>query len=723
MTSTFATDETLVIDPELLAALGEHLAAGFFEMPDGPPVRRMARGIRRYLEALSPPEWNGEALYPAGGVNMWSHGKKAVYFHYSHSLLYNPGVLEELRTRHPAAEETLAALDSFMSTYPKVGSQVPSEFWLGGDGYTHSIPHFGRVCREGLEGYGERVAERLDAAREQGEQERIDLYEALEDVLAGMRDWHGRCLQALGEKAGKIPGREAVRQRLVAALQRVPWEPARNFYEALVATNSVFYLDGCDSLGRVDQDLGPYYERDAAAGEIAEQEAVALVRLLWENVDANSAWNVALGGSTSAGDPAYNGMTRVCLKAAVSIRRPNMALRLRRDAPDDIYELALEAIASGCGIPALYNEEGYLKALQAAHLNIQPEDLADFAFGGCTETMVHGKSNVGSLDAGINLLRLLTETLEARLETAPDFETLLRAYKDDLRAAVGRLADGVNRDQELKARFQPQPLRSLLIDSCIDAGLEYNAGGARYNWSVINVGGLANVIDSLAAVRELVYEKQQVSGGELLEGLRADFAGYELLRKQLERCPRFGNDKPEADELAADISGFVFAELQRHATWRGGRFLPGCLMFVTYAGAGEGVMATPDGRSAGAPIADSAGPYQGRDVSGPTAMLNSVTRIAHSLAPGTLVVNARFAKEMFASPEQRGRLKELIRTYFALGGMQLQINVVDQQTLREAIDHPERHQDLIVRVGGYSEYFSRLSPALKQSVLERTEHS
>jgi len=709
-------------DTRLLAELGEVFAAGFFEMPETPPVKRMARAVRRHLEEVEPPVWEGESLYPAGSYSLWQQGA-AVYFHYSHSMGYSREALERLRADHPEAGETLEALDQYLSGYFNVGREVPVEFRLGGDGYTHSIPYFGRVCREGLDRYAERVAGHLAKVQEWGEKEKIHLYEALEDALAGIRAWHGRCLEVIEGAVGENPEEEKVRKRLLEALQRVPLQPARTFYEALVATNFVFYLDGCDSLGRFDQDLGGFYEQDSETGRISPEEATRLVRQMWENVDANSGWNVAIGGSTADGGPADNELTRVCLRAAKSIRRPNLALRLRGDAPEEIFDLALDAIASGCGLPALYNEESYLQALRETHLNIQEEDLADFAFGGCTETMVHGKSNVGSLDAGINLLQVLTETLERRLEGAPDFEVLLEAYKDDLRHAIARLVEGVNRDQEQKARFQPQPLRSLLIDSCIDAGTEYNAGGARYNWSVVNVGGLANVVDSLAAVRELVYEKQEVSGGELLEALRADFEGHELRRRRLENCPRFGNDQPEVDELAEDISTFVFEEFRRYAPWRGGRFLPGCLMFVTYGTAGEGVMATPDGRRAGTPIADSAGPVQGRDRSGPTAMIRSVTRIKHRLAPGTLVVNARFSRETFANVEQRARLKELIRTYFELGGMQLQINVVDQEVLRDAIGHPERHQDLIVRVGGYSEYFNRLSPALKQSLLERTEYS
>jgi len=176
------------------------------------------------------------------------------------------------------------------------------------------------------------------------------------------------------------------------------------------------------------------------------------------------------------------------------------------------------------------------------------------------------------------------------------------------------------------------------------------------------------------------------------------------------------------DQLACDVSAFVFKELGRHRPWRGGRFLPGTLMFTTYGSAGEYLMATPDGRPAGAPVADSSGPVQGRDRSGPTAMIKSVARLPHHLAPGTLVVNARFSKQLFESSETRAKLKDLIRTYFELGGMQIQINVVDQAVLRDALAHPEQHEDLIVRIGGYSEYFNRLSPALKVSVLERVEH-
>ena len=707
------------IDPQVLAELGEVFASGFFEAPGAPPVLRMARAVRRHLEQVPVPAWGGQDLYPAGAYSIWARDK-VVFFTFSHSMGYNRSRLEVLRAEHPEHAGVLDALDAAMSAYFKVGSEIPQQFWVGGDGYTHSIPNYGRIIREGLSSYGDRIAERLLQARDQDDRNRVAFHEAMQDVLAGIAAFHRRCLEAA---AALDPGSGAGGGEALRALERVPLEPARTFYEGLVSENFIFYLDGCDSLGRFDQDLGELYERDLADGRLTAEDGERLVRQMWENVDANSGWNTALGGSLPDGSPAYNRLTLACLRAAKAIRRPNLALRVRRDMPEGLFDAALDTIASGCGLPALYNEEGYLSALRGFHLNIQDEDLVDFAFGGCTETMVHGKSNVGSLDAGLNLVAILAETLEQELVGAERFEALVEAFKDDVRAAIARLTDGVSRDQALKAQHQPQPVRSLLIDNCIDAGQEYNAGGARYNWSVINVGGLANVVDSLSAIRTLVFEQGEITGAELLAAMREDFVGYEILLKRIQGCPRFGNDRSDADALAADLSGAVFGEFQRYAPWRGGKFLPGCLMFTTYARAGEAVTATPDGRRAGEPIADSAGPVQGRDRSGPTALLNSVTKLAQGLAPGTLVVNARFARSMFDTRAQRNRLKGLIRTYFQNGGMQIQINVVDQAVLKDAIAHPERHEDLIVRIGGYSEYFNRLSPALKASVLERTEHT
>ncbi len=705
-----------------LRRLDEPFAAGYFELPDASPMRRWSRAFRRWFEARPLPDYQGARLYPSGRAQVGT-AARILSPSYSFTWSFNEAAVEE-RAADAGPEEraALEALREEMRGLHRKLAVGQGKHTVGGYGYTHSVPNYGRVIREGLNAHAERVAAGLAAARARGDPAKEDFFLGLQDVLVGAREWTRRILEFLRRRAAEA-NRDRPRLRaLIAAYERVPWEPARTFFEALVAYNFVFYLDGCDNPGRVDLELWPYYARDAAAGRVARADAVRLIRGLWENTDANDGWSAGIGGSRPDGAPNYTELTEVCLEAAQKIRRPNLQLHIRRDMPDSVWDACLDTLAAGCGLPALHNEELYLRALREAGLGVREVDLALHNGAGCTETLIHGCSNVGSLDAGINLPALFVETLHRSLPRCETFDSFLAAVKADFARGVREIADDVSAMQEAKARWRPQPVRSLLIDDCIDNAREYNAGGARYNWSVINVAGLANVADSLAAVREAVFERREIAGADLCRILRENFEGAEPFRKRLEQCPRYGNDDPAADALAADVAEFLFREFLRYAPWRGGKFLASCLMFTTYARAGEPVGATPDGRRAGEPLADSAGPVQGRDRRGPTAMIKSVTRLPHALAPGTLVVNARFSKEFFTTPRGRARLRDLVRTYFDLGGMQMQINVVDQDVPRDAIAHPERHEDLIVRIGGYSEYFNRLSPALKQAVLERTEH-
>ena len=707
---------------QALHALGEHFAAGYMEEPEAPPVRRWSRAVRRRFERRALPPYEGELLFPCGPVHLGNENR-ILAPSYSFTWSFNRTLLSEaLETTTPEQAAALTALRDDIEPVCADLDVITTVHTVGGRAYTHSIPNYGRVLHDGLAAYGRRVAGHLERADADGDVERVDFYAGMQDVLAGVEVWCIRLAEHLRTAPVDDGHAEARRRRLLAALERAPFDPARTFFEALFAYNLVYFLDDCDNPGRVDQELFPYYERDLRAGTTSYNEAVELIRCLWDNCDDNNGWSAGIGGTGPDGEAAYNALTLACLEAARSRRRPNLQLHVRADMPDEMWDAALDTIATGCGLPALYNEEEYLRALRAAGLQVRDEDIGMHNGGGCTETMVHGCSNVGSLDAGLNLPLLLTETLDRHLAGAPDFQSLLEAYQRDVAAVIAEVTAQVSASQQAKARLQPQPMRSLLIDDCVDVGVEFNAGGARYNWSVINVAGLATVVDSLVAVCEVVFDQKEKTGAELLDILHRDFDGEEFFRRRLAACPRFGNDDERADGLAAELSEFAFRELLRHEPWRGGRFLPSCLMFVTYAAAGEPVPATPDSRKAGDPIADSAGPHQGRDTSGPTAMLRSVASIPHWLAPGTLVVNARFTSDFFVNPDRRARLRDLVRTYFDLGGMQLQINVVDQAILRDAVDHPERYPELIVRVGGYSEYFNRLSPELRATVLQRTEH-
>ncbi|MBM3494177.1 MAG: hypothetical protein FJX72_07640 [Armatimonadetes bacterium] len=769
----FDTSRWGVTDAEALAldAAGEHFAAGFLALSSslhgaglvgpplatatvapasrrqavGPPLAttgswamRHACGIRRHLAHCTLRPYAGEARRPAGG-SIWSPCRSILCdpampepvidltpYYVSLDMCLNAGA-----ARKRAAEAKSETERSAFGKLAAICEEVPR-----GGGWTHSIVHFERVLAEGLEVYEARVRRQSAEARDP---DRRDLLEALLVVLDAFHVYRDRVVVRLREGDGRhevtgsgarsgsqatSPGEaELNRRRLLEAYAAgIPFRAPTTFFEALVAVTFIYALDGSDDLGRFDQYMAPYYEDALVSGQLSREQAVGLIRSLWEYVDACSGWNVALGGSTRSGEPAYTDLTIACLEAGRSMRRPNLALRLRRDAPQVVWHAALDTLASGAGLPALYCEENYLAAIDAAHVGLSDEDKRDYAFGGCTELMVQGCSNVGSLDGDFSVIKVLETTLRHRLTDCSRFDDLLDAFESDLRQGISDLTTCVCRNQETRAACHPQLVRTLLIDECIVREREYYAGGARCNWSVINIVGLSNAVDSLAAIQRAVYDDRRVDAAGLLEALGADFAGHDDLLAYLTACPRFGNDDPRVDAIARRLSAFVYREFQRYAPWRGGKFICGTLMFVTYGWFGKPVGATPDGRRAATPVGDSAGPVQGRDRSGPTAMLRSVAALSQRDAPGTLVVNLRLLPELLCTPDGRERVQALVRGYFDLGGMQLQINVVDQATLEDAIAHPERHGDLIVRVGGYSEYFNRLGDDLKRTILERTAH-
>ena len=335
----------------------------------------------------------------------------------------------------------------------------------------------------------------------------------------------------------------------------MPFSPATTFYEAIVATNFLFYLDGCDDLGRFDQDLWPYYRDDLAAGRVTHDEALAWVRQLFQNVDTTFAWNCAIGGTAADGSQGSNALTLVCLEAAKGRRRPNLALRLRRDTPEEVWEQALETISGGSGIPALYNEEEYVRRPPTGRPRRRPRRPAALRL-----RRLHRTDDPRPLQRRLARRHLQPRAVlraAACTATSPPARPSTISWRGSSRtspATSSRCATQSTRNQKSKALAQPQPIRTLLVDDCLDNAMEFNAGGARYNWSVICIAGLANTYDSLAAIRaDGVRARQAVSArGDCWQALRDDFAGHEALRQRLQRCPHYGNDDPFVDDLAVD---------------------------------------------------------------------------------------------------------------------------------------------------------------------------
>ncbi|MHB1456990.1 MAG: pyruvate formate lyase family protein [Armatimonadota bacterium] len=704
----WAIDDT---EAAILESRGQYYAAGFLRRFDISPCMRFVHAIENHLRHCSLHAYDGELLYPAKGFIWLSPDPPQVLWNFYVDLGRNPSIADQYIADASTIEERRAFEKARLCcvTYP-----------VGG-GYTHSIPNYGRVLAEGLDSYRDRI---LLHMADTDDPEKIDMYESLLLLIDAIDMFRMRIVDFLEAYRFDDPQKEFNRKMLIEVYRSgIPMRPAQSMYEAMVSTIFIYALDGPDNLGRFDQYIRPYYENDISSGKVTRNEAKELISALWKYTDDCSAWNTALGGSTRNGEEASSDLTVLCLEAAQGKRRPNLALRLREDTPDSIWDAAIDTISTGTGLPALYCEGNYLKGIDLAQLNISDEDKRDFAFGGCTELMVNGCSNVGSLDESFSAIKTLEDCLYQYLETSSSFDDFMAAYEKEIQNSIYEITQRVSTHQEIRSKHIPLPMRTLLIDDCIDKGRNYSDGGARCNWSVINIVGLSNAIDSLSAMKKAVYDDKYVSPVELLSALKSNFNGYESLLAYLQKCPRFGNDDPDVNNMADHLSGLIYKEFKRYAPWRGGKFLCGTLMFVTYGWFGEPVGATPDGRLAGTPVGDSAGPVQGRDKIGPTAMLNSTASLQQLHAPGTLVVNLRVSKKLVNTPDGREKLKSLIKTYFKLGGLQLQVNVVDQEVLKDAIEHPENHEHLIIRIGGYSEYFNNLPIELRHTLLERTEYA
>ncbi|MBQ6923007.1 MAG: hypothetical protein IJQ73_00035 [Kiritimatiellae bacterium] len=658
---------------EAFKAAGEPFAQGLCEEPGRSPTYRYANAFRRFWEQAALVPYDGGRLYPCG-PNVWSARVNdcAMRPHFGLSRTYDCD-WERLSQKAPEAAAALRA------DHEKV-TPVPPPHRVGGGGFCHSFPNYARLLAEGFAGYRRRV-EALPAG---------DFRDAMLVVLDGIGTYRRRCLELL--RSSGAP------EELVRALEHVPENPPRDIYEALVAWNFIYYVDGCDDIGALDRNLVPYFR-----GE----DIVPLLRELFAHVDANDAWSGPLG-------PDCNEITLQCLRAIRGMRRPGLQLLVRRDTPDAVWREAIASIAAGGGQPALYNADLYFKGLRARFPEIPEEDLSRLCFGGCTETMLEGISAVGSDDAGVNVALVFEEAMRAFLESSPDFDTFYRRVADRVCDVVRETLGNVNRYRRGRAKYRSQPVRTLLVDDCLDRMQDFFAGGARWYWGCVNLSGMVNVFESLTVIRELVYRRRRYTARAFLEKLAAQDPDF---LREAAACPRYGVDNDDADALAAAFTRDVCAAFRDVPCYPRGGYIPVSNQFITYAFAGKGVGPTPDGRAAGAPLADSLGAIAGHDTEGPTALLNSVASVPFSEILGTPIVNLRLRKD-----HARDFLRPLAETFFQRGGMQLQVSCLSREDMLDALDHPERHESLIVRIGGYSEYFNRLSDSLKRTVIARTEH-
>ena len=600
----------------------------------------------------------------------------------------------------------------------------------------HATLDYARIVRSGLAWYHDRIHEALLKAERAHAEAEVEFYQALATVMAGVEAVAERYARAAEQLAAASPAEENPRpHRLARGLRQLVAGPPRDFFEALLFVHFMNAVDGYDNVGRLDQNLFPFYARDIANGTLTAEEAEGLLAEAFELWNSHHHWQVVVGGADADGRDVSNALTHVILKARGRARctQPSVSVRLAVNSPQALLDSALDLLAQGVGQPAFYNDDLYQRALR--HLGVKAEDAADFVTGGCTETHIAGKS--AARDAFFNLAkgleavfyngRVSADGPRFGVETGPlddltTFRSFLAAYKKQAEYLIASFVRQRNQVQRVIAKYEPALIRSIFIAGSIETGVSNSAGGSQYDYGMVDMYGLPNVVNSLFAVRRLVYEEKSVSLAALAHALSVNFDGYEDLRNLCLRLPKFGNDDPEVDAIASDVGEHAFSYVLRQRLWNGDGYYAFCASGgADHVRLGTTTGATPDGRLAGTPLANSMAATQGTDLKGPTAMLKSVAKMPLWKCMGSPVVNLSLNPQ-FLAKEQRGAIAALIKAFFRLGGMQLQITVTDEETLRDAMQHPEAHRSLMVRVSGYSARFTELPPVVQEEILSRTIH-
>jgi len=624
----------------------------------------------------------------------------------------------------------------------------------------HILPDVESWLRLGIDGLWHRSYQAEQAAPE-GSPERV-FYGSVETTLRGVEWFVRRHALALEAQASACadPLRRGQLLEMARNCRRVAMSPPMTFWEALQSLWFLFVLLQMESNassfspGRLDQVLMPYLRADLQAGRLSLEWAQLLLDHLWLKFNqivllrsAKSAryfagfpigFNVTIGGQLADGRDATNLLTYMCLRAQadVGLTQPNLSLRVHEGSPTELLEAASAVIGRGSGMPQVFGDAVIIDGLQQR--GIDEQDARNYAAVGCVELSVPGIALGWSDAAMFNMARLLELTLyggrdprtgrQYGPETPPlsgldDYAALEAAYDTQMRHYVGLMLEGCGLVDRLHAEMLPSPLLSAVIGDCMETGRDVTAGGARYNLSGLQGVQIANVADSLWAVRKAVYEQGWLSAEALLGALDADFEGQEAVRQRLLAETKYGNDQDGVDLVARQWAQRYAELLYGAVNARGGPYHAGFYTVSAHVPMGSGVGATPDGRKAGQPLADGGlSPTAGLDRNGPTAVLRSLQKLGLECASNGALLNLKFLPDLFADEAGLTRFAQLLQAFARMRIPHVQFNVVSQEALRDAQQHPERYRRLVVRVAGYSAYFTELARDLQDEIIRRTSH-
>ena len=551
-------------------------------------------------------------------------------------------------------------------------------------------------------------------------------------------------------------------QRVADICANLASRPAQSFHEAVQSLWFLFVVLHMESNassfspGRMDQYLYPYYQKDIEKGIISKQEALEILECLWLKFNQivylrnqHSAkyfagfpigFNIAIGGIDENGCDIYNELSLLLLKAQyhLGLPQPNLSVRLNKNSSHELIQEAIKVVAKGSGMPQFFNDEAIVNSM-IKDLGIEEKDARNYAIVGCVELTTHG-NNLGWSDAAMfNLNKALELTMNhgkclltnepigldlGSIETYESFEDLENAFQKQIDYFIEKMMKAEIVVEKAHQDCLPTAFLSTVIDSCLEKGVDVTRGGAKYNLSGIQMIQIANLADSLAAIKELVYDKKMITRHELLEALQADFKGYEIIQTMLlNKVPKYGNDVKWVDELGAKWAGYFRERMKDYTNYRGGLYHTGMYTVSAHVPMGENVGASPDGRNALTPLADGGmSPVYGRDMAGPTAVLKSVSRMKDLYTTNGGLLNMKFLPEFFKTETGMMKFENFLRAFVDLKIPHIQFNVVRREDLLDAKLHPEQHRSLTIRVAGYTAYFVELAGKLQDEIIERTAY-
>ncbi len=642
-------------------------------------------------------------------------------------------------------------------------------------GDAHIAVDYGLIMKKGLKEYEERTIIARDALdlTDFNNIKKYHFYEAILIVLDAVKIFAKRYSELAKNMAKEEsdPTRKAELIEIARIAEKVPYEPSNSFYEAVQSMWFVHLILQIESnghslsYGRMDQYLYPYLERDLESGNITEDKAVELLTNLWIKtftINKVRSWshtqfsagsplyqNVTIGGQTIDKKDAVNKLSYLILKsvAQTKLPQPNLTVRYHRGLDDKFMNEAIEVLKLGTGMPAFNSDEVIIPSF--IEKGVIEEDAYNYSAIGCVEVAVPGKwgyrcTGMSFINFPKTLLIAMNEGVDPASKTKlveglthfnnmESYGDLKEAWDITIREFTKHSVIIENCCDLVLEDDVPDVLCSALTEDCIGRGKPLKEGGAIYDFISGLQVGIANLADSLAAIKKLVFEENKISTIELWNALMEDFEsekGKIIQKSLIEDAPKYGNDDDYVDNLVVDAYNTYIDEVKKYPNTRYGR---GPIGGVRYAGTssisanvgqGKGTLATPDGRNAGTPLAEGCSPSHAMDKNGPTAVFKTVSKLPTHEITGGVLLNQKVTPTMLSTEENKIKLAMLIRAFFnRLEGFHVQYNVVSRDTLLDAQENPEKHRDLIVRVAGYSAFFNVLSKQTQDDIIERTEQT